>query len=777
MPVTDGHPSLSVSYLVKGRVMMDFDTILYAGLQLHATSDGADPEACHLVRRELLHEPASADPPICFAHFGGARFVTATGVGPEAAAGPGPSLTQAIATRDPMTYGGLRPAQLYAAPFWTTSPSALARCDPVAAPPPVGRPDVKSVQAFVNQCAGGTTLLAALLSALTGTTRVLFLAEQAEPVAMWIAAATLLMPASEAMRVSFKIFTGTPALQRHRILAMQPGRSQPPATVDRPGPYLVVDVGTGRCSTFRVESAALRWAHLFTRHDPVGVADAMDWTAGSGLSYGDAAALAEVLFTGRAPAAREAKIVVDWVRDAPQELVVAHGPPLLSAFGANLEACSKEVLGGLDRVTRSGRFPAYAAPVRLAWLSAELRAVAGGGRPLRDRPRRVAGGQWGTAETAEATKLVITALQAADVDRFAATLEVADRFDVPVGFAAIGPAAAAFVRYWARHPELEGDPVTWPCGAEAKEALWECLNEALDGSVGTQDMGAQWAPVLVPRFPLAPLDCTIIGARMAELEPRARLTLMSRLLDEAVRAEDPAGQVKELSRALWRWTPATGEEVRAFVDRLPVDGEIDPGVVDQYLVNRRHDGHLSVADLEMIATFQRAGRLRPGEVTVRCSDAYETLREIVDRLPRARRADRALAQRMAGVQSEVVKAYAGPLIKALLATPLPGVAADVVMALPAEVRLRYAGDVEEALTGDAEACGIVAAAVTVADRSRTPGELQTRLTDAVRGWLPRTTPAMLDRVDELLGEKDLKAANFCWIGLRGGRGKGRRSRG
>jgi hypothetical protein len=71
---------------------------------------------------------------------------------------------------------------------------------------------------------------------------------------------------------------------------------------------------------------------------------------------------------------------------------------------------------------------------------------------------------------------------------------------------------------------------------------------------------------------------------------------------------------------------------------------------------------------------------------------------------------------------------------------------------------------------------VVAGAVVVAQRSRKPSELRTRLTSAVKAWVTWATPAMMDRVGELLDGRGLRAPYALWIELRAGAGRARRSR-
>ncbi|HEU4348380.1 MAG TPA: GTPase-associated protein 1-related protein [Actinoplanes sp.] len=774
--------------------MDDFGTLVYtdcrpgqglsggAGLQFQAASPDVDGDAMALVQRHLLYEPPSGwmreqrpveDYPPSFAHVGGEQLATAAGVylGREAnGTREGNQLTHAIATRDPQAYGLLRPAQLYGASFWTTKPAATTQCEPVPADPPPGILDTETVHEFVRNHPHGRPLLAALLTVLSlpddGTNpQVLFIADQTEPVLTWVAAATLLMPHRQAVQIGFKVFTTSPTRSSQRVLAVHPAWEAPPASVDHPSGYLVVDLLAGRWSDVEAASLAGRWAELFCDGDPFDVSDAVELAAGSGLRPDEAMSLARVAVLGGAPEAPHAEAVVGWLTEGPAELVSAYGAPVAEAFTTDVANQPLGLLRKLDRATRGGGFDGQAVPVRMALLGAELRAVAGGGSAPREPVPPVTEREWGPEETDRALRLTLGALRSARGEGFAGMLSVAGCFRIPLGYADIGAAADGFVADWARHPAVRYHPGGWPGGAEFVDQLRDHLNDQIRRRVlDARAVGDAWYARLAARDALAPLDAALIGAKMAATDDDGgRNAIVTDQLARATAAPDPRHQVTALGRCLWRWTVPRPDELRVFARAMPAGAEVDPDAVDAYLAAQIQSLALVAEDLDLLQLMKTNALLRPTPATRELLRSHQVLRSICTRLPAVEKHDPQLVESMRDIDRNVVRVHRMALIDALLKTAVPGTVAAVLDLHSVDLQRFYARKVALELK-EKPAASTVATAMVVACRTRDRQTADELLT-AVNKWASWAGSGAVDKVSAVLDVPGFTSAHARWLEL------------
>ena len=180
------------------------------------------------------------------------RFATAAGryLGAEVKGQRGGNhFTHAIVTDDVTDFGQVRPAQLWRSPIWVDQADDGTACPPVSAQPDAGPLGPEQVRRWVAAQPDSAAVLVDLLSALerarAGGRRVVVVASRAEHVLTWIAAATLLMPRPEALRVSFKVFATTAQYGEHDVVALHPDwagsfRGAPPGLG-----VVVLDLDTG----------------------------------------------------------------------------------------------------------------------------------------------------------------------------------------------------------------------------------------------------------------------------------------------------------------------------------------------------------------------------------------------------------------------------------------------------------------------------------------------------------------------------------------------------
>lgn len=786
--------------------MTDFGALIYtdcrpgqgltggAGLQFQATSANVDGDAMALVQRHLLYEPPASwmreqrpveEYPLSFAHIGGPQIATAAGVylGREAnGTREGNQLTHAVITRDPASYGLLRPAQLFGAPFWAVGPAATTRCALVPASPSPGLLDTESVQAFVSRHPDGPRLLAALLTVLSlpddgQAPQVLFIADQVEPVLTWIAAATLLLPHRQALDVGFKVFTTAPTRSTLRVLAVHPGWDTPPASVERPGGYLVVDLLAGRWSHVEPAPVAHRWAVSFCERDPFDVTDAVELAAGSGLAPAEAVSLARLAVLGEPPEAAHAEDIVEWLSEGPRDLVAAYGAPVAAALATDVDRQPLGLLRKLDRATRGGDFDDQAVVVRLALLGAELRHASHADRASRpdhaDRAGRADHAGWGSAgavppvtdrewddaAAGQAQRMVLTSLSAAGGARFAAILGVAGRFGIAIGYVDIGPSADRFIADWARDPAAAYPWKDWPAGAHFMDRLRDHLNDQIaTRAVAARAVGEAWSKHLPILDPVGALDAALIGARMVAYDEKDRLDLVT-LLVAAAGPKAPR-HFTALGHCLWRWTPPTMAELRILADAMPPGAAVDPVAVDRALDDRIRFERLEMADLRLVAEMVADGRLEPTRNIAELLACDEVLRRTCVSLPTLEKADPEIAARLNELREAVVLVHEPALIKALLSTVVPSMVLAVLDVMPLRLQRGYAKAAAAQLKEKPNP-STVALAMTVAVHTRDRPTAD-ELISAVNRWISWAGSGPVDKVSALLDVRGGTPAYDRW---------------
>lgn len=690
-----------------------------AGLQFQARSAGADAAAMALVQRALLYEPPAgwmqqrrpvADYPPSFAHIADGYWATARGVylGKEAnGSREGNQLTHSVVTKDPDSYGLIRPAQLFGAPFWTSQPVDGTTCPPVEEGWQPGSFDAASVQQYVRDHPDCARLLATLVSILAAVhqpqaRRLLFIAEQVEPVLRWLTAATLLLPQRRALEIGFKVFTTNPAYAVQPVLAVHPDWEFP-AGVDRDLGYVVVDLVADRWSKVPVDPTAVTWAELFTVEDPYDVTDAVEVAAASGLEPVAAQQLALAAVLGRPPAGEHAMAVVSWLANGPQDLLEAYGTTLVDVLGASGDL-PVPVLRRLDQATRTGgRYGERAATVRLALLAAEVAAAVAGDVPSIEAVPPLPPSEQRATQAAECQRVVAAGLSTAAGTRFDAVLRVAARFGVPVSMEETKEATAAFVTDWLNYSDRRYDPACWPDGNRFVDLLSDRLTQQVTEDPGcAAEIGARWWRQMLAYAvePRNGFEAAVLAAAMAGSTNAQRYDLVAERLRAACEDSEPADRVHLLVSVLWQQTPPTGPELDlVYRYARTVGAFVDADVINAFVAGERRAGGLTGEALELCRRFQAESLVRElgPEVAQLLTDddrVREVCRKLASHPPAGKKAkDGEQAEEqlddLAGVSPEVLSVRRKELAGALYGA-VPAVTLRLLPRLPPTVVKAYA---------------------------------------------------------------------------------------
>ncbi|MBU2668232.1 hypothetical protein KOI35_32445 [Actinoplanes bogorensis] len=699
-----------------------FETLIYtdcvpgqglqgtAGLQFQARSPGADRTAMNLVQNSLLYEPPAnwmrerrpvTDYPPSFAHTGDGLFATAAGVylGREANGGrEGNQLTHAVVTGDPASYGLVRPAQMFGAPFWTDRPAAGTECPPLSRTWEPGPFDIEAAQTFVAGRPRGAELLECLLSALQALgpdgRRVLFIGEDAAEVLRWISAATLLLPQSRAVGIGFKVFTTNPAYAAQPVVAVHPDWDSTSSRVGNDGGYAVFDLTRNEFSDVTVSEDASRRVRLLLDEDPYDVLDVVEQAGANGLTDpGQALDLAvTMVLRGPGLSLPIARVAVNWLRDTPATLLAQDRNVLVDKLVGNIKQWPEDVLLGLDEVARSGQIAQEWAPeVRLALISAELNRASRSGTAEDMQLPPLPPGVWTEQYAARCAELVPDELAQWRGPRpFEAVLRVAARFDLQYDVNAVPEAVDAFVTYWADNPQEKYQAkawgVAWPV---LRGRLNDKLLERIDRGRGPE-VGDAWCDhfLINGALPEYRLYETMLAAKMHAADRDGRQALIKDMLVAGL--PQGLGQIRRTAEALWQRTAPTLAEYAMLPELLPPGTVLTERVFRSLLRSIEASGRAGHPEVDLLRRLDEHGLIQLPGLFVTLLDDDAELRQWCESLPKAE--PEALAEYcrvLAAVGPLARRVWLREIVEAMLAVRHPAASKEMVAQLPEQTRASY----------------------------------------------------------------------------------------
>jgi GTPase-associated protein 1, N-terminal domain type 2/GTPase-associated protein 1, C-terminal domain/GTPase-associated protein 1, middle domain len=531
-----------------------------AGFQFQATSENVSSGVRELVQRTVLYEPPSVwmrahrpveQYPRSLAHVAdGGRYVTAAGhyLGTEAGGmREGNQFTHAIVTDDLASYGLARPAQLWGASWWAGQPAPTTVCDPVVAEPPPGPWHARAVRDRIAENPHAERVLVALLSALQGLSdpdriRILIVSDDAETAAVWIAAATLLLPRKDALSIGFKVYATNPHYSPHQILAVHPDWA---GAVTTSGGFAVFDLVENRHATIVATERAKFWVPHFLERDPFDVVDAVEFAGVHGraaaqrnsesqsssanqsqpASAADRLAAMAVAVGERATTTAHAALLAQWLAAVPLQTAQLAAEAVVDAVVTGVHDAPS--LRALDSAVHGRGVPAVAAAVRRALAEAEVHETyRTSGQHGTDRAT-LAPAEGSPADRAPVVGIIERGLASARPELLPSLLALANRFHVIPQIVNFLDSAQAFVAWWADNPDSVVDPSGWCSGAELVDLLRDELTLRLRGSRRPDTERAiyshwwrlLWATVIDPADPL---DRFVIDAGASQADSATR---------------------------------------------------------------------------------------------------------------------------------------------------------------------------------------------------------------------------------------------------------------
>lgn len=492
-----------------------------AGLQFRAVSAGVDPRTMDLVQRHCLYEPPerwmhAGRPteayPRSMTHIFDGRYITASGVylGAEAkGTREGNHFTHALVTNEVDSYGDMRPAQLWGSPVWVGRADCGTVCDSVPAEPEPGPLQPEWLQRWVAEQPDGEAQLTALISALEGVRaggpRVIFVAEDPGMVLTWLAAATILLPRAEALRIGFKVFVVNAHYSTHDVVALHPDLAGSYRGAPADSGFIVFDLDVGVHSSVTQTAAARHWVPRFLQQDCFDVLDAVELSGVLRSPHPDhdgmERTIAGVLILGEPLRPADIDGVIDWLASSSRGLSERLLAQLFDLIlDSSLDSDQLDALG--RAATQLGDTPLAE---RIRW---QVFACA-----LSDASSRVVPTP---SDVLVATAAVEQVLADAGPEMLVRVLSLVSRYGLRPAPARFISALQGFARWWAEGALELPEVNDWSCRAEAVDLLRDELATRVRGAPesSVRTVGQLWWRRLwrTIQDPHSPLDATLAAA-------------------------------------------------------------------------------------------------------------------------------------------------------------------------------------------------------------------------------------------------------------------------
>lgn len=731
------------------------------GFQVQAQSSDVDAAQGRLAAGNLLYEvqvpwiSELREPeefPLGLAHAGDGNYGTAQGryIGRAAVGGRmGNHLADCLLTADPGLYGLVRPAQLWRADFWRDRPWEGTDCPPLDAadlsPGPLG---VEAVADWARAVPGRGTSLARLVSLLEDPEgrRAIIVSDTPDEAVLWIAAATLLLPADAAVDVSFKVFSAAPLDARQRIVAA-PAALYPkisPGTSER----FVLDARDGRCDEVSVSERAAFFAGRFTApgEDPYDIVDAVELAAALGGNR-DARLTAWAMTRPDEPRP-EPEALSRWLSAADSGRLADYGAAVTDLVMS--DGPDARVLRWIDAAVSGRRLDADPVIVRAGLLDAELSEVRAGKKPPVTEVLPAADLDPETLRDAEShlSSALLLDDKPGNTDLL---LCLARRHGIELDLVPpLQQQLRDFATAWISHPAGYH-----PDGWALRDEILDCAHDELRQRINDRDEVAESVvPVLervngcfADRTDMSDrLDRHIQASLIADRRDGKRIDRLRRLLAIIADFAESPGQeaaateaAEGLQQALVQWGAADGDVAVTVLSDLPGSLDVEPVISGQAAQELERRARRPSSDLlDLLGRLHQRQRMPESKSLARLAEADWRVRSFVGQTgdvgPNTDpRRYKNIAGLLPGTESAVLSARAGEIVSALARSRNPRLTAAVLDALGSKIARQLVDHWAETL-GTRDLTGDGAWAAWCMDDDAVPQKVQASLRSATQRY-------------------------------------------
>lgn len=599
------------------------------GFQIQAQSSGTTSAQARMATGWLLYSAQHrwvndgrdlADFPLGLAHAADAGFGTAQSryLGKEVNGNrQGNHLADCLLSVQAEPYGVIRPAQLWLAPFWRAEAWPSTTCPAFDEGLDIGPFDHDEIAGWLRGMPQRRAGLEGLLTVLDDPSgpRVIIKANDPEAALFWVAAATILMPQSAALSISFRVFANNVDDSPHRIIGV-PSELYPYLSPGNRPRTFIIDATTDQTDVVEASARARYWVTQFIEaEEPYDVVEAVELAAQFGGANEEEQRDARVAAMALADPDRpvdDAVALGRWVRRA---LGSAHAQRAQSVVARLIAADEVRIddLRMLDSLAAEGRITANTTELRSRLLHEEIAQANAGLAPPRETLPPVS---LSRTQSVDANSAVVSAMVLGSNGAVDQLLRVARRhsLDLKPNSSALITRLHSFVEHLLATPGDRFELDAWAAGDVIIDQLHEQLRSVfLAGNRrALADVLPQVAAPLVHRGLDAtdPFSWEIEGCYMAGLPPTERIIRSRQTIQALLRYGDL--QFRAYQAGLMSWHAVDPETALHVVSSIPPTFELDPAL-------------LAVAERELMRRAQK-----PDEKTVMVIEALRKRHALPD---------------------------------------------------------------------------------------------------------------------------------------------------
>lgn len=590
---------------------------------------------------------ATADFPLGMAHTAASGYGTAQSryLGKEVNGNrQGNYLADCLLTDDAQSYGVIRPAQLWLAPFWRQESWPTTSCPVFDDGLDLGPFDHDALAEWVKASPDRSIGLARLLTVLAEPDgqRVVIRAATPEAALYWIAASTILLPIDRAVEISFRVFTNSIDDAPHRVVAVPTELYPNLVPGSRPRTF-VIDAASDQTDVVDASDSASFWVRqLLQAAEPYDVVEAVEMTAIFGGTTHEQLSDARVAAMAVCDPDRPIEDVAGlgrWVRRA---LSAEHANVARSLMARLIEDENVRLvdLRLLDQLSAEGQIPVDPEETRARLLAAE---VVEASQEIAPPPELLSPLRLTRVRRAEADSTLVSAMILGSDIAVDCLLQVAWRH----GRSLEKPSPALimrlndFVAHWLNTPGAQFSPSRWVLRDLLSDDVHEQLHSMFDG--GQQDSLWEILPRAVELLSGRGIDVTdaftweIEGCHMASLDSEARLIRARQTVAQLVRFAKPP-QFLAYQQGLVDWKAVDSATAFHLVlstsyPRNQVHAGVIKVAIDELVVQAEHPG---TKTLDVVERLTKQNALQNEPRLLRLAESAAALNTMVQNIDRLR---------------------------------------------------------------------------------------------------------------------------------------------